>query len=262
MKKSILLLVACCLLLLTGAYAQYTICQVRAGSGSFYYHDIPERGVREPYYSMFNYYPPSSSGYANEPRGDHNGFSYQFGLELQRVTRYHFIFGFGVMYESRTSRKDIRYVYDVAANALYSATGTCSLHNNLVFVSPMVGYELPVKKIRLHFTTGFDLSVHNAGTHEISSATITTSGQQLHTDTHWGIGDDRVDARVNFRAEALRGCWGISLGYALGIANEDGGSGFIGIGTGAGNYSRFLEMGVVYQVRLPHKKQHKAKNSH
>lgn len=254
MRRTIVINVGC-LLILTGSYAQYTTFRAGVGSGFFHYYNIPEKGVREPYYSMFNFVPPSSGGYANDPRGDQGSFSYQFRLVLQRTTRYHFIFGLGAGYESRTSRKEIRNAYDVATQNIYPATGDCMLHNNLVFSTPFIGYELVFGKTNIDITTGFDLMFPVSDGHEVSAATITASGQVLHNDSHahTQIGYDAADARINYRIEILRGQWGISLGYAHGIANEDGGAGILGIGTGAGNYSRFVETGIVYQVRLNRK---------
>lgn len=254
LKRAIIIVVSC-MLILTVSHAQYTAFRVEAGSGLFHYHNIPDHGVKEPYYSMFNFFPPSSGGYANDPRSDQNNASYQFRLELQRTTRYHFIFGLGIGYESRSGSKELQYAFDVATTNLYPATGTCDLHNNLIFSAPFIGYEFVFGKTSVDITTGFDLMFPVSNAHEVSTAIITASGQLLHNDSHsrTQIGYDAADARMNYRAEILRGHWGISLGYAHGIANEDGGTGILGIGTGAGNYSRFVETGIIYQVRF-HKK--------
>lgn len=231
--------------------AQHTEYRVMAGMGLFHYKPGGSSS-QEPYYSMINFSARNpKSVYANQPRGNNNATSYHFALGLKKVTRLNFLWGLQLGYESRESSKNLNWAYDPDYPSTFlPAKGNAKIRNQMMSFSPMAGYRLLPWGLKLDLLGGIDLMYHIANPHEQSYAIITASGQELKSDltTSTQAGNDAADLRAHIQAQLILERWGLLVDYTIGIANQDGGAGILGIGTAKSSYSRGLYFGISYRL--------------
>jgi outer membrane protein with beta-barrel domain len=218
------------------------------GIGSGLFHYVSDNNDKlEPFYSMINTtfaqgYPPNT--YANNPKGEKSGFSFQVSAGLKKITKHNFVLGLDLEFESLQSKKKFDYVYDAIYDTLYDATGQCTLRNKYFTLSPYFGKRIIISKIYLDITAGFELALNFFNPHENDNAVITSTHQIVLADiiSRQSSGFRPFDTRARLRAQFGYKKFGVSLGYSLGLTNMDG--------TGQPNHchTSYLYTGIFYTI--------------
>ena len=178
--------------------------------------------------------------------GAHSGFSYEFSSHIQRVARKKWIYGVAVSYQSLKSKADIILIWpSILSSAIFPATGSSTLTNKFIAVTPYVGYRLMDRKVALDFRSGLELG-YCIDRDEKIDAVYTRTGVILYEE--YDVHTTRSDMRISFQLNAIYRSVGINAGYFFGIKNyfDD---------DAIGNpeaYSRFFWLGISYRIKTWH----------
>jgi hypothetical protein len=222
--------------------AQHTEYSISGGIGLFHYIT---KEKQEPFYSMINM--THAPNYANVPYGNKNGLSYQFSVELKKITRHPFLWGIGLEYEDVKSRKDINWVYG-PYNELHAAKGNVSLSNYFLALQPYIGYRFKCSKFYLDAIAGIDLAITVSAAYQHGVAIVDSTQQQIHFDikSHSYEGWDPFQTRARFQTEFGYKKWGLYLGYSWGFYK---GKLVTFGGKPLYSFSRYFRAGIFYRLK-------------
>lgn len=226
------------LLLHIFCFGQHVEYNFGAGTGLFHY-DSDKSDKTEPFYSMLNRF---INSYANDPKGEKSGFSFQFFTVIKKVTKHNLVWGIDAEFQSLQSKKELLYVF---SDTMYNANGQCKLISKYLDLFPYVGKRIIIKKMYLDIMGGFELASDLFKFREIDKVVLTSTQQVVQADiiAHNIPGSWSYDGR--FRLQSLLGYnqWGLSLGYSWGLSNMDGQN------QPNKSYTRYAYVGIVYTLK-------------
>ena len=239
------------------AFSQTGEWTFHAGSGMFGYHFSPaDSGPVEPYYSMLNIRFADLAGYrnvyANNPWGRRSGFSFDISAGYKWITVRNLITEFGIIGESRQSVKTINWIRDINTTMLLPSSGKAILTNQMIGLSFFTGKRIPLKNraASLDLMVGADVLGQFGAAHQHSNAVVLSTGQPMSVNTTDSKlpGNEKIDVRLRVKVQYILKHWGIDLGYALGIVNEQAETDIPTFGARSGSYSRYISGGILYRI--------------
>ena len=245
MKTLFLTLTA--LLILTGANAQKVELSVLAGAGLFHYSGKSTTAT-----SFILQGPNDQSNYTNNPYGNKNGVSYGGALQAQLVSKGGFIVGLQAGYDVLRSKVDINGVYQntypteylpIAPTQPFPAKGTSYLKNQLINISPYIGYRLNGKKISIDLMPGLDIAFSTKA-YDKGSATTTASPATTYK-TNREITNVPTDVRLKFGAALNYSRYVLTASYAHGVTNYE--SKMIGDAAYEA-HNELIKLGIGYRI--------------
>jgi hypothetical protein len=249
-----LLLTLTALFILTGVNAQKIELSVLAGPGLFHYSGKSTTAT-----SFILQGPNNQNSYTNNPYGNKNGFSYGGGLQAQLISKGGFILGLQAGYDVLRSKVDINGVYPYpsqfelqapsyyAQNQLFPAKGASYLKNQLINISPYIGYRVNGKKISIDLMPGLDIGFSTSA-YDKGSATTTTDPATTYK-TNREITNVPTDVRLKFAAALNYSRYALIASYAHGLTNYE--SRMIGDGAPVPSYeahSELFKLGIGYRI--------------
>ena len=241
------------LFILTNLFAQKIELSVQASPGLFHYSGKSTTAT-----SFILQGPNDQSSYTNNPYGSKNGFSYGGSLQAQLVSKGGFIIGLQAGYDVLRSKVAINSVYPnyielASANSFitdvapFPAKGASYLKNQLINVSPYIGYRITGKKISVDLMPGIDIGFSTSA-YDKGSAT-TTTGTPTTYKTNREITNVPTDVRIKFGAALNYSRYSLVASYAHGITNYE--SRMIGDGAPVPSYeanSELFKLGIGYRI--------------
>jgi hypothetical protein len=147
-------------------------------------------------------------------------------------------------YDRLSARSHINHAWSAVFPIWQNSTsGTVRLDNHLVHVNPYFGYRIPIQKIRLDLTAGFNLSSIRSSNYRVSMdetfpRKLDKKAQNGFINTKWDFGPV-TGLAVHYKKFAA------SASYTYGLINYqrmmDGGNFEV--------YSRYLRVGVAYRLK-------------
>lgn len=248
MKK--LTLTLSLLFILTGVSAQKLEISVLAGAGLFHYSGKSTTAT-----SFILQGPNDQNSYTNNPYGSKNGFSYGGSLQAQLVSRGGFILGAQAGYDVLRSKVDINGVYPYliqftpqapsyyAQNQPLPAKGSSYLKNQLINISPYIGYRVKSKRISVDLMPGLDIGFSKKA-YDKGSATATTDPATTYK-TNREITNVPTDVRLKFGAALNYSRYALIASYAHGLTNYE--SKMIGDASYEA-HSELFKLGIGYRI--------------
>lgn len=179
--------------------------------------------------------------YVTNPTGNESGFSYEIAGNIKRVTKFNFLYGMDVAYQSLQSRSSVNFV---SPGFMYSsvmpATGYAHLTNKFIDFAPFIGYRLPVKHFDIDVTAGIEIAPWLAAK-EVAKATVTST--QAVVESNKNVSKPNTDLRTRLGLSIYYNHFGINAGYSIGKINYynqwAGGS--------IEAFTRFVRLGIAYR---------------
>lgn len=197
---------------------------------------------------LFHFIGPGSSGnsviydfgdqsYTDNPYGTSNGIAYGLGFNVQRVTSYHFVYGFDFDFESLQSKAPIDYT-DVNSKHW---RGRTYLRANFLTVSPHLGFLFGFKNFKFDLKGAFEFALPLAQAKEDGKA-ISSDGQIVTSDEKRDL--PPIDFRNSVTLTVFKHKYGLGVGYAYGFMDYK--LGWVG-GTNL-VFSRYLKISLQHQL--------------
>ncbi|MCO4294748.1 outer membrane beta-barrel protein [Solitalea sp. MAHUQ-68] len=220
MKK---LLIVCFTLISFRTAAQQTEYSLHLGSGLFSFGGESAQNT-----SFIN------QNYTNNPYGTKSGFSYSICAQIQRATKWNFIYGLQAGYESLSSKIMINDVY--LDDMIFSVNEQTILTNQFININPFLGYRFKLG-IPLDLTAGADygLGISSKERAETFSPDVTVDNERKIPG---------LDFRLRFGLATYYKKVGFNVGYSYGLTNYTAEM----IGANRENYSRFIRFGISYKI--------------
>jgi hypothetical protein len=239
MKQFIFILIT--FLILTNVSGQVTELNFSLNSGLYSYYGISAESA-----TSINYDDQTKSGYTNNPYGSKVGLCYGFSLNIKRITKSNFIYGFDFGYESLRSNVSIDKISGVTSFKLMAyeigATGQTYLINNNLNLNPFIGYRFLTRNIPIDLAGGFDYG-YILKSRESGEARATNGMNYTTSMDRKDISFD-IRPRIQFSTDYKK--IGIYIGYSFGLINY-----MMFYKSDAVNevYSRIIRFGITYQIK-------------
>ncbi len=217
------------------ALAQQTQISFQAGSGLFSFGG--ESATRTSFINLGG--TPSISSYTNNPYGESSGFSYSFGVQLQKFAPGNFIYGLQLSYESLASRLSIDYASGDIPWVVRE--GETILRSNFINLFPSIGQRVNlIKGIDSDFLLGADLALGLSGKEKYNFTT--TEGDESSGSNSRDI--PNLDFRPRIEFVNYYKNVGLSIGYSYGVRNFQDGLD----GANREVYSRYLRLALNFRL--------------
>jgi hypothetical protein len=235
-RKKVLLLL-CALFQISFCPAQTTDLALELNSGLFSFGGASAE--RTSFINLSDVANMSSA--ANNPYGRRSGTSFGFAMQLRRITKSNFLFGFQAGYESLASKIKIDGAFGESATVMVVNDGKAILRNEFVNAYPFAGKRFQVfgpvsTDLSLGLDLGFGLSSKECS--EFSSDQdkhYTFTAERRKPDIDWR---PRLEL-VNYYRRV-----GLSLGYSFGLTNYTSRM----VGANRTNQSRYARIGLNYLI--------------
>ncbi|RYD69541.1 MAG: hypothetical protein EOP53_27000, partial [Sphingobacteriales bacterium] len=143
--------------------------------------------------------------------GKKPGFSYEVTATAKRITTARFIYGAELAYQSLQAKTDVRSMTATLYSSFYmEAEGKTSLTSRFIAVTPLIGYRLLNKKIKMDVTAGMELAACIDREEKIDAVQIPTGNPLIAKNNL----SKRGDYRARMQITTSIGKWGINTGYA------------------------------------------------
>jgi hypothetical protein len=237
------------LFLSTRLFAQKIEISLQANSGLFHYAGNATASTS--FINSADGSPPQ--GTINNPYGNKNGFGYGGDVQAQYVSKGGFIAGLQGGYDVLRSIVDINGVYPPfflfgpAEELATPAKGQIALQNQNFNINPYLGYRLNLKKIKIDFMPGIDVSF-NVNSYDKGTVT-TTDGMVYKVDNK--MPKPPTDVRLRLGIAATLNRFGLTAGYAYGLTNfaSNLDVNASGTSTPAPNaHSELIRFGISYRI--------------
>jgi hypothetical protein len=233
MKKFVLTLL--CSIPVFTSLAQTSELSVQVSSGLFSYGG---KSAATTSYLFINDTPPNYN--VNTPFGTKSAFSYGLAFQGQRITKKHFIWGFKAGYDLQAASLGID-EYTAMSGSFPVKNGKSELRNHLIQLNPHFGYRIPIQKIKLDITAGFNL-----GFIRKSDNYVTYDDQNDFFDKKFENG--KINTKTDFGPNA-----GLAVSYKRVSISADYTYGLINyqrmmVGGNPQIYSRYLRFGIAYRI--------------
>lgn len=244
MKRTFTLFLA--VLFSATVFGQTTEYSVQLGSGFFSFRGNSASSI----YTYSKFSNGVSYWYENNPYGQYSAFSYSVGFQVQRITKWHFIYGLQADYESLSSRTKIKNIvlYDHNPNSmavylpdsLVNADSHAILTNKYFTLHPFLGIRMKIiKGIKTDLTLGTDF------------AFCTSSEEHVTVNTSQGIYNSKInrdkphlDTRLRVDLTNYYKHFGLTVGYSYGLTNYE--SGMNGVSPEV--YSQMIRLGLAFKL--------------
>ncbi|MEO6283154.1 MAG: outer membrane beta-barrel protein [Dyadobacter sp.] len=136
------------------AYAQSTELSLQLSSGIYRYGG--KSAATNSYLFVSDLAPHYN---VNTPFGKNSELSYGIGIQAQRVTRKHFLWGLRAGYDKLSVSTRIENYTSMGGNLVVTEieNGKAKLNTQVIRANPYFGYRLKLKHIKLDLTTGLNL---------------------------------------------------------------------------------------------------------
>lgn len=174
--------------------------------------------------------------YTSNPYGTTPTLSYGLGFNFKRQLKSNFILGIDIGYEILKSKVDIVLIKPFIAG---EAKGKIYLSQNVLNIFPFMGYRVNLNKNNKIDITGFIEMANLFSSREKGNAILLSNSKTYYSDNR----NDKIntDFKARIQAAFYQKNLGLYIGYSYGLSNY-----FKNIGGEA--YSRYLRMGLVYQL--------------
>ena len=233
MKPKQILLALPLLCLAVAANCQRTTYNVGLNSGIFRYTGDNAFEV-----SAINVYPELRTQFGGTP-GKKTAFSYEITGNIQRITKSRIIFGMELAWQSLQTKTNINGLIPTMYSSYFMpTTGNTRLTNQFISLTPVAGYRLLDKKIKVDLTTGLELAACISRKEKIDA-------RNPDSDEHLSTTNDlpkNNDLRVRLQLNTSMGRFGLTTGYAAGLTNFYKDEGFFMA------RSSFIRLGLNYRL--------------
>lgn len=174
-----------------------------------------------------------------KPYGNKSGFSYEFELQLQRISKKHVIYGCGLGFETLVSKVHIdSSIFSAFIVDISPANGTTLLKNTFITVNPYIGHRFTFSKSSFDILAGIDM-----GYCLISSELIwNPTGNQANPNQQNDLTKPNLDFRARLQIKSQIKKFGFLAGYSLGVTNYQSKNNLKA-------YASFLRLGLSYQIK-------------
>jgi hypothetical protein len=179
----------------------------------------------------------------NAPFGKKSDLSYGIGMQAQRVTRKHFLWGFRTGYDKLSASTRIENYTSMAGNLVVTeiTNGKAKLNTHVIRANPYFGYRLNLKQVRLDLTTGLNvgyiLKSSNYVTYDNQNNVFDKKSDYTKVNTKFDFGP-MAGLAVSYKRVA------ISAEYIHGMINYQR----MMDGANPEVYSRYLRFGIGYRL--------------
>lgn len=182
----------------------------------------------------------SPQKYTSTVYGKKSGFSYALEIQGQHITRRRNIYGFGLSFESLTSKVNID---TVTGNGLiysqHPANGKTTLQNTFITLNPFIGQRYLYHKVIFDLLTGIDLGFC-LKSREQGYATTDNKSYNLQVDNDNAKPLIDFSPRIQIKTQYDR--FGFIVGYSLGLVNYQ-------TQNNTKAYTGFLRLGLSYKLK-------------
>ena len=182
----------------------------------------------------------SISSYTNNPYGKKSGFSYGFGIQVQKISKSNFIWGLQTGYESLSSGVNIDNAFGEITWSVKS--GQATLTSQFINIKPLIGKRFEIaKNFKTDLVFGLDFGI----------CLSTKEKFNLTTNQGFDVGGslDRTRTRVDFRPRLEVNNYykkiGLSIGYSYGLTNYTSGLD----GVTRETMTRYFRVGLIYLIK-------------
>lgn len=240
MKRTFIFLLS--ILFSVQAFAQKTEYSVQIASGFFSFRGPDARN------STVYIVGTDQTGYTSNPYGRESGFSYGIALQVQRVTKWHFIYGLQAGYESSSGKikiDNIPLYYNPNSSAVYPDILTVTegsraiLTNQFIDLHPFIGTRIDIIssiKTDLTFGAGFGFCTRSEEK-DILHTSAANYNRKLKRVR------PKVDSRLRVDMVNYYKRTGLDIGYSYGLTNYEA-----GMIPGGKVYSQMLKLGLVFKL--------------
>jgi hypothetical protein len=225
-------------------FGQSTEYSVQLGSGFFSFR----KNLTSSIYSSSQFGSHGSYWYLNKPYGQNSAFSDVVDFQIQRITKYHFIYGLQVVYESlssRTKKKNITlYEYNPWSMAAYpvgsdvAADGQATLTYKYLTLHPFLGTRMKIiNGINTDIALGIDLAFCVNSSEKMK--VITDNWDYSVTSE---INRPKLDSRLRIDLNNYYKHFGLTIGYSYGLKNYEAEMNY-----GDKIYSQMFRLGLAYR---------------
>lgn len=175
----------------------------------------------------------------SNPYGQKSGFSYEFELQLQRVSKKQLIYGCGLGFETLQSKVHIdTSIFSAFILNISPANGTTFLKNTFITVNPYIGYRFFLRKSSFDVLAGIDMGYCLKSSELIWK----TSGTKANPDQQNDLAKPTIDIRPRIQIKAQIKKFGFLAGYSLGVTNYQSQNNLKA-------YTSFIRLGLSYQIK-------------
>lgn len=182
----------------------------------------------------------SPQKYTTNVYGNKSGFSYALELQGQHITQRKNIYGFGLSFESLTSKVNIDTVTeDGFIYSQHPANGKTTLQNTFITLNPFFGQRYLYHKVIFDLLVGIDLGFC-LKSREQGHATTDNKSFNLQVDND--NAKPLIDFRPRIQIKTQYNGFGIIIGYSLGLVNYQ-------TQNNTKAYTSFLRLGLSYKLK-------------
>jgi len=175
----------------------------------------------------------------SNPYGQKSGFSYEFELQLQRVSKKHLIYGCGIGFETLQSKVHIdTSIFSAFIVNISPANGTTFLKNTFITVNPYIGHRFSFPKSSFDVLAGIDMGYCLKSSELIWSP----SGTKVNPDEQNDLTKPTIDFRARIQIKTQIKKFGFLAGYSLGVTNYQSQNNLKA-------YTSFIRLGLSYQIK-------------